>query len=220
MEKFLSKAKEYIQPGEQRRRLLMTVFGVLVCGLGVSLSRMADFGVDPFQCLCSGIYKISPIAQGTTYVLINAVLLIAVFIYDKHYIGLGTLINMFLLGYVADGGEQLMLSIWPRATITLAGQIAFLVAAILVLCLSGAFYITADLGVSTYDAIALHLTAKKLGPYRLLRIGTDLICVGIGFALGYVPGVCTIITALMMGPLTSFFMDHIAKRVRYGKQAS
>ena len=34
--------------------------------------------------------------------------------------------------------------------------------------------------------------------------------VGIGFALGYVPGVGTVITALFMGPLITFFRQHLS----------
>ena len=38
-------------------------------------------------------------------------------------------------------------------------------------------YFTADLGVSTYDAVTLILTERKLGKFRYLRITTDVICV-------------------------------------------
>ena len=78
-------------------------------------------------------------------------------------------------------------------------------------CIAAALYYTADLGVSTYDAIPLHIADRKpraLGkivPFRVVRIICDLICVGIGFALGFMPSIGTIITALFMGPLITFF---------------
>ena len=40
------------------------------------------------------------------------------------------------------------------------------------------------LGVSTYDAIALILSEKKIAPFKYCRIGTDLICTITGFVLG------------------------------------
>lgn len=213
MNKLLTAARAWSASAENKRRVLMTVIGVLVCGFGVSLCRMAGFGVDPFQALCSGIYRTFPnVPQGNLYVIINGVLLVAVLLYHRAYVGLGTLVNMFLLGYVADGGERLMRSIFPA--VTLPGQVAFLGVAILVLCFSSALYIASDLGVSTYDAVALQLERMKLGSYRWLRICTDLVCVGIGFALGEAPGVCTIITALLLGPLTSFFMRTVAMPLR------
>ena len=73
--------------------------------------------------------------------------------------------------------------------------------------LTCALYITADLGVSTYDAISLHMADRKLGPYRLLRIGTDLMCVVAGFLMGATVGVCTVVTAFLLGPAIAFLRE-------------
>ena len=84
---------------------------------------------------------------------------------------------------------------------------------------------TADLGVSTYDAVAIVLSGKwKLAKFQYCRIGTDLICVVTGVILfliaggtiGQIPtiaGIGTIITAFFMGPLIQFFNDHVAKKL-------
>ena len=45
-----------------------------------------------------------------------------------------------------------------------------------------------------------------------MRITTDLICVALGFIMGCMPGVGTILTALCMGPLVSFFNEKLASR--------
>ena len=42
-------------------------------------------------------------------------------------------------------------------------------------------------------------------PFRAIRIISDLICTGIGAALGAPVGLGTVITALFMGPLIAFF---------------
>ena len=82
---------------------------------------------------------------------------------------------------------------------------------------------TADLGVSTYDAVAIEMSAKwKWGKFKYIRIITDLVCVVIGCVLfvvagnsiGKIPtiaGVGTIITAFFMGPLIDLFNEKIAK---------
>ena len=76
-------------------------------------------------------------------------------------------------------------------------------------------YYTANLGVSTYDAIPLHIADCKprlLGktlPFRAVRVMADLICTGVGVALGAQAGVGTVITALFMGPLITFFRLHV-----------
>ena len=219
MKKLLAFLLPYLRPGMQRRRALMTVFGVTTGGLSVGLFKMSAFGVDPFQCLCAGLDLRIPIDFGTLYVIINAVLLLLVLVLDRHYISLGTFINLFLLGYVVEFSHNTLQSFFPDPTLGL--RIAFLAVGIVVLCLASSLYFTADLGVSTYDAIALYLAAKKVAPFRLIRIATDLCCVGVGYLLGCVPGAGTLLSAFCMGPLIAWFNEKVARPLLYkGQQAA
>ncbi len=194
---------------ERMRRIFMALGGMAAAGIAVGFFKRAFFGVDPFQCFCNGINQVIPIGFGTLYMLINAVLLVIDFFLDRHYIGISTFINLFLLGYAAEFSEQLLAQWFGDPGIW--GRILFLVIGIVVSCIAAAFYYTADLGVSTYDAIPLHIADRKpklfgkVLPFRVIRIISDLICVGIGFALGFAPGIGTVITALFMGPLIAFF---------------
>lgn len=216
---WLSAAKTYLQPGRQRRRLLMAVLGVVTCAVSVAFFKQAAFGTDPFQCMCNGLDLVVPIGYGTLYVLINAVLLIAVLLLDRHYIGVGTLINLFLYGYIVEFCEKGIYAVFGDPSMAL--RIGYLAFAVVVMCIASAIYFTADLGVSTYDFIALYLAKKQSKvPFRFIRIGTDLICAAIGFALGYIPGIGTIITAFFMGPLISFFTRRIAQPMLNGRNAA
>ena len=191
------------------RRIVLAVVGMAIAGIAVGFFKRAFFGVDPFQCFCNGMNQVIPIGFGTLYMLINAVLLIIDFFLDRHYIGISTFINLFLVGYAAEFSEN-MLARW-FGDLALPGRILFLAIGIVIGCIAAALYYTADLGVSTYDAIPLHIADRKprifgkVVPFRIVRIICDLICVGIGFALGFMPGIGTIITALFMGPLITFF---------------
>ena len=207
----------FFRPGLQRRRLLMTFFGVIVSGISVAFFKESNFGTDPFQCMCNGLDRVIPIDFGTLYLCINLVLLVVVFLMDRHYIGVATFINLFLLGYLIDFSQKTLHSVFGDPSMAL--RIVYITIGIVVMCLASALYFTADLGVSTYDFIALHLAKRQNKvPFRLIRIGTDLICVAIGFALGFVPGIGTIITAFFMGPLISLFNERVAQPLRYGKK--
>ncbi|MDO4740554.1 MAG: DUF6198 family protein, partial [Eubacteriales bacterium] len=188
----------------------------LICGASVGLFKQAAFGVDPFQCLCNGLHHVIPMDFGTLYVIINVVLLVLVFFMNRRFIGLGTFINLFLLGYVIDGSEKLIFALMGEPTMAL--RIVYIVIGMIVLCFSASVYMTADMGVSTYDAIALHLAEKKIAPFRFIRIATDLTCVFAGWALGFIPGVGTVLTALCMGPLVSFFNERFSKPMLYGRE--
>ena len=205
------------------RRVALAAVGMTLAGVAVALYKRAMFGVDPYQAFVNGLANVIPIRFGTLYMLVNALQLALVFFLDRHYIGISTLINLFLLGYVAEFGEA-ALARWFGDP-TLAGQIAYLVAGIVLSCLAAALYYTADLGVSTYDAIPLHISDRKpklLGrvlPFRAVRILSDLVCTGIGVALGAPVGVGTVITALFMGPLITFFRRTVSEPLLHGRTA-
>ena len=108
-------------------------------------------------------------------------------------------------------------------------RLVLLAAAVVIMCLASAFYFTAKLGVSTYDAVTLIWSEKqKKIPFSICRIIGDLICMlsgtilclSAGFTIRQITGVVgigTIITAFFMGPLISFFNKKLAEPFLYGK---
>jgi uncharacterized membrane protein YczE len=89
---------------------------------------------------------------------------------------------------------------------------------------------TADLGISTYDALANTMAYKwKWGPFKYVRIATDTVCVILGAILGLIGGswkdifayigMGTIMTAFFMGPLIDFFNRKVAQPM-LGKESS
>ena len=196
------------------RRIAMAAFGILLTGISIGFFKRALFGVDPFQCYVNGLANAIPIRYGTLYTLVNLVQLIVVFFLDRHYIGISTLMNLFLLGYIVEFSEMVLTNIFGDAALGL--RIVFLLIGIVVTCIAAALYYSADLGVSTYDAIPLHIASRKpkiLGhvlPFKAVRIIADLICTAIGVALGARAGIGTVVTALFMGPLITFFRRTIS----------
>lgn len=204
-----------------RRKLLMCLIGVIVCAISVGIFKTAALGVDPFQSFMSGLDAAIPISFGTLYVIANAVLLIFSLVADRHYIGLATFINLFLLGYITQFTYDFLQTIIVNPSMPV--RVACLIVGIVIICFGSALYMTADLGVSTYDAVALVIVNTwKKGKFKYVRIITDLICVAIGVTLFMmaggtareiptIAGVGTIITAFFMGPLIELFNDKIAR---------
>ena len=204
-----------------QKRILMSLGGVLTGAVAVGIFKIAAFGVDPFQALMSGLDRLIPIPFGTLYMIVNAVLLLFSLVFNRHNIGIATFINLFLLGYVTQFSYELLQKLLPDPSIPV--RALCLAVGVVVLCIGSALYMTADLGVSTYDSIAITMADKwKWGKFKYIRIGTDLACVILGvvcFLLGGgdwsgVPafaGIGTIITAFFMGPLIEFFCEKIAR---------
>ena len=203
------------------RRICMCLGGVMLGAISVGAFKIAALGVDHFQSLMSGLDKLIPIPFGTLYVLINLLLLTFSLVVDRSKIGLATFINLFLLGYVTEFSYGVFQTLLPEPD--MVTRVICLLCGTVVMCFGSALYITADLGVSTYDAVAIALAGKwKIAPFQYCRIGSDLVCVIAGsliFLAGggavrdipTIAGVGTIIAAFFMGPLIEFFNRKVAR---------
>ncbi len=203
------------------KRILMSLLGVIICAISVGVFKIAALGVDPFQTLMAGLDKLIPIDFGTLYVIVNLILLTFSLIVDRHNIGIATFINLFLLGYITDFTYNFLQTVIVEPSMLV--RAICLAVGIIVICFGSALYMTADLGVSTYDAVAIVMARKwKVAQFQYCRIITDVICVVLGVSLfllaggtwGAVPtiaGVGTIITAFFMGPVIELFNRTVAR---------
>lgn len=203
------------------RRIAMCLGGVVICSIAVGVFKIAALGVDPFQSFMAGMDLWIPIGFGTLYMIVNAVLLLFSLIFNRHYIGIATFINLFLLGYITQFTLELLQKLLPNPSIGV--RVLCLVIGIVVICFGSALYMTADLGVSTYDAVALILANTwHLGQFKYIRIVTDVICILAGCIIFIIAGgawkdiptiagIGTIITAFFMGPLIEFFNQKVAR---------
>ena len=205
------------------KRIGMSLFGVIICAISVGIFKIAALGVDPFQSFMAGLDAAIPIGFGTLYVITNAVMLVFALVFDRHYIGIATFINLFLLGYITQFTYEFLQTVIVDPSMPV--RVICLIVGVVIICFGSAFYMTADLGVSTYDAVALIIVNTwKKGKFQYVRIITDLVCVIIGCILFVIAGgkisqiptiagVGTIITTFFMGPLIEFFNVHVARPV-------
>ena len=200
---------------EFKKRLLMCVTGVFLSGVAAGIFGFTAFGMDPFQVFAHGLWGLTPISFGTFYVILNGILLVFMFFFNRRMIGLGTIINLFLLGYVVEYTDVLLDRIFPSPSVFL--RVLLMILALVLASLAASLYFVADMGVSASDWIALTISEKKGWAFRLVRITTDFICVLIGGLLGATVGAGTVLTAFCMGPVIQFFNEKVSTPLRYGK---
>jgi uncharacterized membrane protein YczE len=177
--------------------------------------RFSNLGLDPYNCLTNGLYLriFEPvgIGFGSVFLFVCLAMLPVSLVFDRSKIGLGTVINMAITGYISDISFFLLKAIPLSGGGLLAIRAVAMPAAITVICFGSGIYLNTGIGTSPYDATALIITEKLNKPrwYRFFRIGTDIICTLLGFLLGSIPGIATLVTACMTGPLISFFRSRV-----------
>lgn len=190
----------------KKTRMLFMVTGVCLVGVAVSLMRIANLGADAFTTLNLGISAYVGISFGLCQAVVNILLLIFVFFTDKKYIGIGTVVNMLGVGFISDLFSQLLLTMFV-GPLSIFLRILIMGCGLILACMGAGLYMSSDLGVAPYDALALIIEKKanRNITFKTWRAITDVLCVALGFLLGGIVGVGTIAMAFLTGPLIAFF---------------
>lgn len=199
------------------RRIAVMLAAVVFMGVGVGLFVRGAMGADPYSTLNLGVSSKLGMAFGTWQAILNIVLLLVIVFADRSMLGLGTIGNMFLVGFSADLFGAVFGPLFPaepgiplRLFLTLLGVICQIVGC--------SFYVTADLGMAPYDCISYLIPNRTRIPFRVWRIFLDVVCVAVGFACGAAVGIGTIVMAFGTGPLLPFLNEHVAKPILYPKK--
>lgn len=211
------KAENTKEKGKYHPAVIVSMcLGVVFIGISIGLLRIANFGTDPFACMNLGISYHLSASYGTCQLLVNLVLFIVMLLTLRRAVGLGTLVAMVACGYTADFLIW-MLELFDISTESMDGhliiRVVLMLAAVVLLGFGAGLYMQCDIGIAPYDAMGQVIEQALHGKlqYKWTRIGTDLICVTVGFFLGSVVGVATVITAFLTGPLATFFRNRLAK---------
>lgn len=207
-------------------RCFLMVIGILLISICVACYRLSGFGVDSFTGMNLGISGFLGMSFGTWQLIVNFVILIVVFFTVRHCIGLGTVVNMVCVGYIADFLCWLVDDV-ICIEMTLPLRILALLLATLFASLGVALYMKADMGISPYDSVALIITklTKEKILFQYARISSDItaLLIGILFCLAskgniwMIVGIGTVCNSLFNGPLIQFFRNLIDKKLIFTK---
>lgn len=189
-----------------QKRIMGMLFGNLLLGMAIGVLRIAELGTDPFATMNLGVSSTLGLSFGFYSVLFNLLLFVFLFINSRELIGLGTFINMFLLGYTADFIVYFFQTM-DVGEIGLEIRFILLFVGVFISSTGLSLYVTANLGVSPYDALPLmmqEMTNNRI-PFGIARLIVDATAVLIGFFFGAVVGVGTLVVAFSLGPLVSVF---------------
>ncbi len=187
------------------RQLFQVIFGTSLIGVGISLNYLANLGLGPWGVFHDGLSKTIGITYGRT-IIITGVAVMLLWIPLKQKPGLGTLIDIFLVGLVAD---TIILYFEFSENIFLSLMLVLL--GIISIGTGTAIYVGADLGVGPRDGIMVGL--ETLG----IKIGTarnliELIAFLTGWLLGGLVGYVTILFVIGIGPVVQFVLPYVDMR--------
>lgn len=193
------------------RRLIAVFLGNILIGIGVAIFRMTLLGNDPSTAFVLSVAAKAGMALAPMLWICGAAWFVLELIWGRKFIGLGTFVNWFLLGVVADGvtWELNHLFTVPEAFLP---RFLIMLLTLPVVSLGVSLYQSSELGASPYDSLALILDDRfpKI-PYFWCRIAVDGTSTLLAWLLGGVVGWGTLACALGLGPFVHFFNRHVSE---------
>lgn len=184
------------------QRLRQVLIGLPFFGIALALSVEAALGVNPWTVFHGGVAERTPLTIGTATVLTGVVLLLA-FPFLREPMGIGTLLNVAIIGFVVD----LVLWIIPDLT-SMPLRVAALAVSPALIGLGSGLYIGAGLGPGPRDGLMTALERRGL-PVWLARTLIEFTALLVGWLLGGDVGLGTVWMAGSVGWFVDFFLRRL-----------
>jgi uncharacterized membrane protein YczE len=186
-----------------RARFAQLVVGLVLYGFTMALMVQSGLGLDPWDVFHEGLTHHVPLTFGQVVIVVGGIVLL-LWIPLKQRPGVGTVLNVILIGLAADAGIALVAppeELWARIVLLILGVVGN--------GLAGALYIGARLGPGPRDGLWVALVERTGISVRRVRTGLELAVLVTGFLLGGTVGVGTVLYAVTIGPIVQFFLERV-----------
>ncbi|MGM0385556.1 MAG: YczE/YyaS/YitT family protein [Actinomycetota bacterium] len=180
-------------------RLLQLVAGNAIQGISVATLVRANLGLPGWDVFHQGLAGTFSLALGTMVVMVSLLVLL-LWIPLRERPGIGTIVNALAVGTFVNLGLA-----WVPVVEGLGVRVAMLGLGTVGFGLGTAMYIGANLGPGPRDGLMTGI-ARRGYSVRAARTFIEVVALGVGWLLGGVVGVGTVVFSLAVGPLVQFFL--------------
>ena len=186
--------------------LFFLCLGLSLFGLGEGLLIVSFTGASPWSVLAQGISFNIGFSVGTITLFVSVVVLI-LWIPLKQKPGIGTILNVLIIALMIDVCIYFVPT--PENYIF---KILLAIIAVLMVGLGGGIYLVSNLGPGPRDGLMIGLQEKTNLPIAVVRSFLEISVVAIGWYLGGIVGIGTLLFAFGIGPAVAlglFLVDKI-----------
>ena len=189
-----------MRAGRLTHRVTQLLIGLTLYGFTMAMMVESTLGLDPWDVFHQGVARHVALTFGQVVIVVGALVLM-LWIPLRQWPGLGTVLNVVVIGLAADAGIAL---IAQPSNIVL--RLLLLVGGVIGNGIAGALYIGAQLGPGPRDGLWLGLVRRTGHSVRLWRTAIEVTVLVIGFILGGTVGLGTVLYAVLIGPLVQLFL--------------
>ena len=185
--------------------LIMLVIGLFLFGLGEAIIIGSGSGVSPWTVLAQGISSRTDLSIGMATFLISIFILIF-WVPLKQIPGIGTILNAIIIASAID----LTLGFIPQPELIYLKilQASF---GILIVGIGSGIYLASNLGPGPRDGLMIGLQQKTNTSIPLIRTIIEITAVTVGWFLGGIVGIGTILFVFGIGPCVGVGLTLVEK---------
>ena len=185
--------------------LIMLVIGLFLFGLGEAIIIGSGSGVSPWTVLAQGISSKTDLSIGMATFLISIFILIF-WVPLKQIPGIGTILNAIIIASAID----LTLGFIPQPDLIYLKilQASF---GILIVGIGSGIYLASNLGPGPRDGLMIGLQQKTNTSIPLIRTIIEITAVTVGWFLGGIVGIGTILFVFGIGPCVGVGLTLVEK---------
>ena len=171
------------------------IIGFVLCASSTVFMLNSNLGLSPWDVFHQGISNVTGMTIGQANIL-SGIIVIIICIGLKQRIGIGTLLNIVMIGKFVDIIDES--NIIPMANTLLSGIIMMMIGMV-VMGYGCYLYIGCELGCGPRDGVMVGLSSKLKKSIKLIRGSIEIFVLIIGFILGGKVGIGTLISAISIG---------------------
>ena len=178
--------------------LFFCCFGLVLFGLGEGLLIVSFTGASPWSVLAQGISLNVNISIGMITFLISIFVLI-LWIPLGQKLGIATILNAIIIAVMID----VCIKYVPTPS-NYYNQLILAIVSVITVGIGGGIYLVSNLGAGPRDGLMVGLQKKTNLPIALVRATLEISVVSVGWYLGGVVGIGTLLFAFGIGPCVAF----------------
>ena len=171
------------------------IAGFIFCASSTIFMLNSNLGLSPWDVFHQGLSRITGITIGQANIIIGVLFVIVGMCFGQK-LGIGTILNMLLIGQFID--LIMYLNIIPVASNMITGIIMMIIG-MLLMGYGCYLYISSGLGCGPRDGVMLVLNELLKKPIKYIRAGMEILVLILGIILGGTVGLGTIISAVFLG---------------------
>jgi len=198
------------------KKILIVCMGTFLLALGIFLILSESNGADPMSVFLQGVHVRTGLQVGTINQMLNGSILLLVFLLDRRSLGIASLLYVLNIGFFMN-----LLFRWVPY-VSPGGLLAYGITllGVFLIGIGSAIFLYADYGAGAVEGLMVYLNSRYGLPLKGIRMAMDASFVFVGYLLGGIVGIGTLMGVLLIGPTIEWTLNELKERTKLARKGA